>query len=135
MLIIYIRLFVKEPTIWVESRRQQTQQGREVMASVFVTYYANYALFATHLQLDLKRYTSSRRNHLPHCCPLEPGDQRKGPRRRLDRRLKCPTEARPDLGTCRTSQPLPSQGTSAVTSASNQRQHTMDSRKPTLALR
>lgn len=68
-------LFVKEPAIWVENRRQQTQQGREVraplfsifkpgllgntlttclmMASAFVIYYANYALFATHLQLDL----------------------------------------------------------------------------------
>jgi len=78
LLIIYIRLFVKEPAIWVENRRQQTQQDREVraplflifkpglltnplttclmMASAFVIYYANYALFATHLQLDLKRY-------------------------------------------------------------------------------
>ncbi|HEX4616119.1 MAG TPA: MFS transporter, partial [Stellaceae bacterium] len=76
LLIIYIRLFVKEPEIWVENRRQQTEQGREVraplfsifkldmlgntlttclmMASAFVIYYANYALFATHLQLDLK---------------------------------------------------------------------------------
>jgi MFS transporter, SHS family, lactate transporter len=76
LLIIYIRFFVKEPAIWVENRRQQRQQGREVrallftifkpeligdtlttclmMASAFVTYYANYALFATHLQLDLK---------------------------------------------------------------------------------
>ena len=49
---------------------------------------------------------------------LSPETKRKGPRRQLDRRLKCPTEARPDLGTCRTSQPLPSQETSAVTSAS-----------------
>jgi SHS family lactate transporter-like MFS transporter len=76
LLIIYIRLFVKEPEIWVENRRQQREQGREVraplfsifkrdmlgntlttclmMASAFVIYYANYALFATHLQLDLK---------------------------------------------------------------------------------
>jgi SHS family lactate transporter-like MFS transporter len=76
LLIIYIRLFVKEPAIWVENRRQQREQGREVraplfsifkldmlgntlttclmMASAFVIYYANYALFATHLQLDLK---------------------------------------------------------------------------------
>src|SRR5205814_5403492 len=60
----------------VENRRQQTLQGREVrapllsifkpellgntlttclmMGSAFVIYYANYALFATHLQLDLK---------------------------------------------------------------------------------
>jgi MFS transporter, SHS family, lactate transporter len=76
LLIIYIRLYVKEPPIWVENRRQQTLQNREVrtplfsifkpgmlgntlttclmMASAFVIYYANYALFATHLQLDLK---------------------------------------------------------------------------------
>src|SRR6516164_8257286 len=75
LLIIYIRMFVKEPEIWVENRRQQTLQNREVraplfsifkrdmlgntlttclmMASAFVIYYANYALFATHLQLDL----------------------------------------------------------------------------------
>jgi len=75
LLIIYIRLFVKEPAIWVENQRQQKEQRREVraplfsifkpamlgntlttclmMASAFVIYYANYALFATHLQLDL----------------------------------------------------------------------------------
>jgi len=75
LLIIWIRIYVKEPEIWVENRRQQTLQGREVrtplfsifktdmlgntlttclmMASAFVIYYANYALFATHLQLDL----------------------------------------------------------------------------------
>ena len=74
-LIIYIRMYVKEPEIWVENRRQQKLQGREVraplfsifrrglfgntlttclmMGSAFVIYYANYALFATHLQLDL----------------------------------------------------------------------------------
>jgi SHS family lactate transporter-like MFS transporter len=75
LLIIYIRLFVKEPEIWVENQRQQKAQNRQVraplfsifkpemlantlttclmMASAFVIYYANYALFATHLQLDL----------------------------------------------------------------------------------
>ena len=75
LLIIYIRLFVKEPEIWVENQRQQKAQNREVraplfsifkpemlgntlttclmMGSAFVIYYANYALFATHLQLDL----------------------------------------------------------------------------------
>jgi SHS family lactate transporter-like MFS transporter len=75
-LVIYIRMYVKEPEIWVENRRQQKQQGREVrtplfsifrpeilgntlttclmMGTAFVIYYANYALFATHLQLDLK---------------------------------------------------------------------------------
>jgi len=75
LLIIYIRIFVKEPEVWVENRRQQRLQRREMrtplfsifkldllgnslttclmMASAFVIYYANYALFATHLQLDL----------------------------------------------------------------------------------
>jgi SHS family lactate transporter-like MFS transporter len=73
--IIYIRFFVKEPEVWAENRRLQRTQKREVrlplfsifkrrllgntitacvmMASAFVLYYANYALFATHLQLDL----------------------------------------------------------------------------------
>jgi SHS family lactate transporter-like MFS transporter len=73
--IIYIRIFIKEPPVWIENRQQQRLQRREVrtplfsifklsmlrntltacfmMASAFVLYYANYALFATHLQLDL----------------------------------------------------------------------------------
>jgi SHS family lactate transporter-like MFS transporter len=73
--IIYIRFFVKEPEVWAENRQLQRTQKREVrlplfsifklrllgntitacvmMASAFVLYYANYALFATHLQLDL----------------------------------------------------------------------------------
>ena len=38
LLIIYIRLFVKEPAIWVENRRQQTQQGREVRAPLFLIF-------------------------------------------------------------------------------------------------
>jgi MFS transporter, SHS family, lactate transporter len=76
LLIIWIRIYVKEPEVWVENQRQQKLQGREVrtplfsifkpamlgntlttclmMGSAFVIYYANYALFATHLQLDLK---------------------------------------------------------------------------------
>jgi MFS transporter, SHS family, lactate transporter len=75
-LIIWIRIYVKEPAIWVENRHLQKTQDREVraplfsifrpkllgntlttclmMGSAFVIYYANYALFATHLQLDLK---------------------------------------------------------------------------------
>src|SRR5499427_8717560 len=74
--IVYVRHFVKEPPVWLENRRLQRAQHREVrtplfsifkrgllgntltaclmMASAFVIYYANYALFATHLQLDLK---------------------------------------------------------------------------------
>ena len=35
-----------------------------MMASAFVIYYANYALFATHLQLDIKRADGAVRNHL-----------------------------------------------------------------------
>ena len=76
LLVIWIRMYVKEPEVWVENQRQQKLQGREVkapllsifkpemlgntlttclmMGSAFVIYYANYALFATHLQLDLK---------------------------------------------------------------------------------
>jgi MFS transporter, SHS family, lactate transporter len=75
LVIIYVRIFVKEPEIWVENRRQQTRQQREVraplfsifkrsllgntlttcvmMGGAFIIYYANYALFAAHLQLDL----------------------------------------------------------------------------------
>jgi SHS family lactate transporter-like MFS transporter len=75
LLLIYIRIYVKEPEVWVQNRIQQKTQKREMrmplftifkpallgntlttcvmMASAFVIYYANYALFATHLQLDL----------------------------------------------------------------------------------
>src|SRR6266576_2511729 len=74
--IVYIRFFVKEPEVWVENRRQQRAENREVhaplfeifkrgmlsntllacwwMASNFVLYYSIWALFATHLQADLK---------------------------------------------------------------------------------
>src|SRR5689334_22963844 len=73
--IVYIRYFVKEPEVWVENRRQQRAENREVhaplfaifkrgmlsntllacwwMASNFVLYYSIWALFATHLQADL----------------------------------------------------------------------------------
>src|SRR5262249_8629565 len=34
-LVIYIRLFVKEPEVWVENRRQQTLQTREMHAPLF----------------------------------------------------------------------------------------------------
>src|SRR4029077_20470841 len=73
--IVYIRYFVKEPEVWVENRRQQRTQHREVraplikifqrgmlantllacwwMASNFVLYYSIWALLATHLQADL----------------------------------------------------------------------------------
>jgi len=74
--VFYVRKFVKEPEIWLENRRQQRAQNREVhaplvsifkpgmlantllacwwMASNFVLYYSLTSLFATHLQQDLK---------------------------------------------------------------------------------
>ena len=74
--VVYVRFFVKEPEVWVENRRLQKTQKREVkvpllsifkrgmigntltacwwMASGFVTYYSVTVLFATHLQVDLK---------------------------------------------------------------------------------
>jgi MFS transporter, SHS family, lactate transporter len=74
--IIYIRFFVKEPEVWVENRRRQRVEQREMkmplfailkrgvlgntmtacwfMASAFVTYYSINSLFAAHLQADLK---------------------------------------------------------------------------------
>jgi SHS family lactate transporter-like MFS transporter len=73
--VFYVRKYVKEPPIWLENRKQQRLQKREVraplfsifkrgmiintllacwwMASNFVVYYSIYALFATHLQKDL----------------------------------------------------------------------------------
>jgi len=75
LLIVYVRLFVKEPEVWVENQRRQRAQRREVraplmrifqpplrantlnacwwMTSSFVTYYAINGLFATHLQTNL----------------------------------------------------------------------------------
>src|SRR6266478_6646966 len=77
--IVYIRYFVTEPPIWVENRRQQREKQHEVraplieifkpgmlantllacwwMASNFILYYSIWALFATHLQADLKLTT------------------------------------------------------------------------------
>jgi SHS family lactate transporter-like MFS transporter len=74
--IIYIRIFVKEPEVWLENRRRQREEGREVktplfaifkrgvlsntltacwfMASAFITYYSINSLFPAHLQTDLK---------------------------------------------------------------------------------
>jgi SHS family lactate transporter-like MFS transporter len=74
--VFYVRFFVKEPEVWVENRRRQKAENREVkaplfmifkrgmigntltacwwMASGFVTYYSVTVLFATHLQVDLK---------------------------------------------------------------------------------
>jgi MFS transporter, SHS family, lactate transporter len=74
--VFYVRFFVKEPEVWVENRRLQRTQQREVrapllsifkgnvilntlnacwfMASGFVLYYSINVLFPTHLQVDLK---------------------------------------------------------------------------------
>ena len=73
--VFYVRKFVKEPPVWLENRRRQRVQQREVraplisifkpgvlantltacvwMAGGFVAYYSVNALFATHLQKDL----------------------------------------------------------------------------------
>ena len=73
--IIFVRYFVKEPKVWVENRRLQRAENREVrvplikifkrgmlgntlsacwwMAGIFIVYYSIFALFATHLQKDL----------------------------------------------------------------------------------
>jgi Major Facilitator Superfamily len=73
--IFYVRKFVKEPPIWLENRRRQRVEQREVhaplisifkprvlgntltaclwLAGGFVAYYSVNALFATHLQKDL----------------------------------------------------------------------------------
>jgi SHS family lactate transporter-like MFS transporter len=73
--VFFVRRYVKEPPIWVENRRRQQAEQREVrapllsifkprvlantltaclwMAGGFVAYYSVNALFATHLQKDL----------------------------------------------------------------------------------
>src|SRR5215469_15797320 len=73
--VFYVRRYVKEPEIWVENRRLQRTQNREVhvpllsifkrgllyntltacwwMASNFILYYSLTALFVPHLQKDL----------------------------------------------------------------------------------
>jgi MFS transporter, SHS family, lactate transporter len=76
VLCIYIRYFVKEPAVWIENRKRQREQNREVraplfamfkpallrttltacwwMASNLVVYYSIYGLFATWLQTEFK---------------------------------------------------------------------------------
>ena len=73
--VVYVRYFVKEPPVWVENRRRQRAEKREVrlpllsifkrgmigntalacwwMAGGLVTYYSINGMFATHLQKDL----------------------------------------------------------------------------------
>jgi SHS family lactate transporter-like MFS transporter len=73
--VVWIRIYVKEPAVWKENRRLQSEQNKEFraplfeifrprvlgntltaclwMASGFVIYYSVYGMFATHLQKDL----------------------------------------------------------------------------------
>jgi MFS transporter, SHS family, lactate transporter len=73
--VLYVRFFVKEPPVWVENRRRQREEQREVRLPLFsifkrgvrgntllacwwiagglVAYYAINGMFATHLQKDL----------------------------------------------------------------------------------
>jgi SHS family lactate transporter-like MFS transporter len=73
--VVWIRIYVKEPKVWLENRRMQREQKQEFraplldifrrrmlgntvmaclwMASGFVIYYSVYGMFATHLQKDL----------------------------------------------------------------------------------
>jgi SHS family lactate transporter-like MFS transporter len=78
--VVYIRFYVKEPEVWVENRRRQREENREVhaplinifkkgmlantllacwwMASNFVLYYSLTALFVPHLQKELGMHAS-----------------------------------------------------------------------------
>jgi SHS family lactate transporter-like MFS transporter len=73
--VVWIRIYVKEPKVWVENRRIQRERQQEIraplfeifrprilgntimaclwMASGFIIYYSVYGMFATHLQKDL----------------------------------------------------------------------------------
>jgi SHS family lactate transporter-like MFS transporter len=73
--VVWIRVYVKEPEVWVENRRIQREQKKEFrlplldifrlkllpntitaclwMGSGFVIYYSVYGMFASHLQKDL----------------------------------------------------------------------------------
>ena len=73
--VVWVRKYVKEPPVWLENRKNQREQKREIrtplfvifkrqflgntltacwwMASCMVTYYSIWALFAIHLQKDL----------------------------------------------------------------------------------
>jgi MFS transporter, SHS family, lactate transporter len=73
--LVYVRFYVKEPEVWLENKRRQHAEKREVkvpfftifkrgvlantlsacwfQSAGFITYYSINALFATHLQHDL----------------------------------------------------------------------------------
>lgn len=72
---VWIRFYVKEPEVWAENKRLQSESGKEVhlplfaifkpgllwntitgcvwMAAAFCTYYSIWALFSTYLQKEL----------------------------------------------------------------------------------
>jgi SHS family lactate transporter-like MFS transporter len=73
--VVWIRKYIVEPPVWLENRKKQREQQREMrvpllaifkpkvlgntltacwwMASGFIVYYSIFGLFATHLQKDL----------------------------------------------------------------------------------
>jgi SHS family lactate transporter-like MFS transporter len=73
--VLWVQKYVREPAVWVENRRRQREEQREVhapllaicrprllgntlsaclwMASSFIIYYTVFGLFATHLEKDL----------------------------------------------------------------------------------
>jgi SHS family lactate transporter-like MFS transporter len=75
LVVVWVRKYVQEPPVWLENRRKQREEGKQVhlplfvifkrnvlantltacwwMASGFVVYYSIFGLFATHLQKDL----------------------------------------------------------------------------------
>ena len=112
--IVYIRYFAKEPGVWVENRKLQRAQQREVraplikifqrgmlgntllacwwMASNFVLYYSIWSLFATHLQSLLQKKPG----------PAPPTHQKSPPG---DNKKRLPWPA-PRSGTAPTSTPV-----------------------------
>src|SRR5215472_64731 len=75
LVVVWLRRYIEEPQVWIENRRLQREQQKEVraplfdifrlkvlpntitaclwMASGFIVYYSVYGMFATHLQKDL----------------------------------------------------------------------------------
>jgi SHS family lactate transporter-like MFS transporter len=75
LVVVWVRKYVNEPEVWLENRRKQQAEEKQVhlplvaifkrgvlantltacwwMASSFTVYYSIFALFATHLQKDL----------------------------------------------------------------------------------
>jgi SHS family lactate transporter-like MFS transporter len=75
LVVVWVRKYVREPEVWLENRKKQREENKQVhlplfvifkrgnlantltacwwMASGFTVYYSIFALFATHLQKDL----------------------------------------------------------------------------------